>query len=69
MGPGPDCRDRRTGLDWETNERVRLAMGIGFPCRGAAGGFTADGFSADGFTADGFTADGFTADGKPHTTK
>ena len=34
MGPGPDCRDRRSGLDWETNGRVRPAMGLGFPLPG-----------------------------------
>ena len=31
MGPGPDRRDRRTGLEWETNGRVRPVMGLDFP--------------------------------------
>ena len=34
MGPGPDCRDRRSGLERETNGRVRPAMGIDFPLPG-----------------------------------
>ena len=31
MGPGPDRRDQRSGFEWETNGRVRPAMGIDFP--------------------------------------
>ena len=31
MGPGPDRRDQRSGLEWETNGRVQPAMGLDFP--------------------------------------
>ena len=34
MGPGPDRRDRHSGLDWETNGRVQPAMGLDFPMSG-----------------------------------
>ena len=30
-GPGPGRRDRHSGLEWETNGRVRPAMGLDFP--------------------------------------